>query len=50
MSVKAFKAGFIVIVSDADPNKDRVLIKTPKFELTTVLAELMNLVGQGLDR
>lgn len=46
----AFKAGFIVIASDADPNKDRVLIKTPKFELTAVLAELMNLDCQGVDK
>lgn len=35
---------------DADPNKDRASIKTPKFELTTVVVELMNLDCQGLDR
>jgi len=44
----AFKAGFIVMAPDADPNKDRASIKTPQFELTTVIVELMNLAGQGL--
>jgi hypothetical protein len=38
----AFKAGFVVMCPDADPNRDKALIKTPKFELTTVLVELMN--------
>jgi hypothetical protein len=38
----AFRAGFVVMVPDADPKIHRASIKTPKFELTTVLIQLMN--------
>ena len=38
----AFRAGFVVMVPDADPEIHRASIKTPKFELTTVLIQLMN--------
>ncbi len=38
----AFKAGFVVMAADGDPNRHRASIKTPKFELTTVLVGLMN--------
>ena len=38
----AFKAGFVVMALDGDPKKHRASIKTPKFELTTVVVGLMN--------
>jgi hypothetical protein len=34
----AFKAGFVAIAPEADPKKHRASIKTPKFELITVVA------------
>lgn len=39
----AFKAGFVVMALDGDPKRHRASIKTSKFELTTVVVELMNL-------
>lgn len=44
----AFKAGFVVMAPDADPKIHRASIKTPKFELTTVTIQLMNL-DQAVD-
>ena len=44
----AFKAGFVVMAPDGDPKKYRSCIKTSKFELTTVLVELMN-IDQAVD-
>ncbi len=38
----AFKSGFVVMAAGGDPTKHRASLKTPKFELTTVLVELMN--------
>ncbi len=38
----AFKAGFVVMAPDGDPNTHRASIKTSKFELTAVVVELMN--------
>ncbi len=38
----AFKAGFVVMAPDGDPKRHRASIKTSKFELTTVVVELMN--------
>ena len=38
----AFKAGFVIMAPDSDPERHRASIKTPKFELTTVVVELMN--------
>ena len=46
----AFKVGCIVMAPDTDPNKDRAQTKTLKFELTTVLVELMSLVGERCHR
>jgi hypothetical protein len=37
-----FKSGFVVMAPDVDPKINRTSIKTSKFELTTVLVELMN--------
>ena len=34
----AFKTGFVAMAPEADPKKHRASIKTPKFELTTVVA------------
>jgi hypothetical protein len=44
----AFRAGFVVMAPDADPKIHRASIKIPKFELTTVLIQLMN-VDQAVD-
>jgi len=38
----ALKAGFVVIAPEADPKKHRASIKTPKIELTTVIADSGN--------
>ena len=38
----AFKGAFIVMAPNADPEKHRASIKTPKFELTAVVVDLMN--------
>ena len=38
----AFKSGFVLMAPDADPKRHRASIKMPKFELTVVVAELMN--------
>ena len=38
----AFKAGFIIMAPDGDPERHRASIKTSSFELTTVVVELMN--------
>ena len=38
----AFKAGYVLMAPEADPKRHRASIKTPKFELTVVVAELMN--------
>lgn len=38
------------MATDVDLSKDRASIETPKFELTAVLAELMNLDCQGVDK
>lgn len=40
--IMAFKAGFIVMAPEGDPKKHRASIKSPKFELTAVVVELMN--------
>jgi hypothetical protein len=42
-----FKAGFVVMAPDVDPKIHRASIKTSKFELTTVLVELMNFDQAG---
>ena len=44
----AFKAGYVLMAPEADPKRHRASIKTPKFELTVVVAELMNL-DQAVD-
>ena len=38
----AFKAGFVIMAPDGDPERHRASIKTSRFELTTVVVELMN--------
>lgn len=38
----AVKAGFVVMAPQADPKRHRALIKTPKIELTTVIADSGN--------
>jgi len=38
----ALKAGFVVMAPEADPKKHRASIKTPKIELTTVIADSGN--------
>jgi len=38
----AFRAAVLVMALDGDPLKHRTTIKTPRIELTTVLAELWN--------
>lgn len=44
----AFKAGFIAMAPEGNPRKHRASIKTSKFELTTVVVELMN-IDQAVD-
>ena len=44
----AVKAAFVLMAPDADPKRHRASIKTPKFELTVVVAELGNL-DQAVD-
>jgi hypothetical protein len=39
----AFREGFVVMAPEGDPKRHRASIKTPKFELTIVMVELMNL-------
>ena len=39
----AFKAGFIVMAPDGDPEKHRASIKTSKIEILVVVIELMNI-------
>jgi hypothetical protein len=38
----AFKAGFVIMAPEVDPQTHRASIKTPRFELTMVLVELWN--------
>ena len=38
----AFKTAYVAMAPDADPKRDRASIKTPKFELTIVVADLGN--------
>jgi hypothetical protein len=40
--IMAFKAGFVVMAPEVDPETHRASIKTPRFELTTVLVGLWN--------
>lgn len=37
-----FKAAFVVMAPEADPERHRATIKTPKLELITVVADLGN--------
>jgi hypothetical protein len=39
----AYKAAFVVMAPDGDPNKHRATIKTSKLELNVAVIELMNL-------
>jgi hypothetical protein len=38
----ALKAGFVAMAPEADPKRHRASIKTPKLEITTVVADLGN--------
>jgi len=38
----AVKAGFVLMAPQADPKRHRASIKTPKLEITTVVADLEN--------
>jgi hypothetical protein len=38
----AVKAGFVLMAPEADPKRHRASIKTPKLEITTVVADLEN--------
>ena len=38
----AFKAAFVAMAPGADPKRHRASIKTPKYELTVVIADLGN--------
>lgn len=37
-----FKAGFVVMAPDGDPQRDRAMIKTPKFEQIVVVTKLFD--------
>ena len=37
-----FKAGFVVMAPDGDPQRDRATIKTPKFEQIVVVTKLFD--------
>ena len=38
----AFKSAYVLMAPEADPTRHRASIKTPKFELTVVIADLGN--------